>query len=85
MYMVQQRTTTAVRDGYREAEPAEVERQLVEAQRARRWLEGLEVEPDVRAWLVEPVAAVEEALAEIVRVRAARAEEGSVPGSPSPT
>ena len=74
MYMVQQRTTTAVRDGYRAAEPGEVERQLVEAQRARRWLEGLAVEPEVRAWLVEPVAAVEEALAEIVRVRAARGE-----------
>ena len=67
MYMVHQRTTTAVREGYRDADPAEVERQLAGARQAREWLESLAIEPDARAWLVEPVAAVEEALAEVAR------------------
>jgi len=71
MYMVQQRTTTAVREGYREADPAEVQRQLANALQAREWLESLAIDPDVRAWLVEPIAAVEEALAEVARRRAA--------------
>ena len=67
MYMVHQRTTTAVRDGYRDAAAADVERQLAEARRTRAWLEGLRIDPQVRAWLVEPIAAVEEAFAEIAR------------------
>jgi hypothetical protein len=72
MYMVQQRTTTAVRDGYRDAAPGDVEEQLAKARAALEWLRGLDIEPDVRAWLVEPIAAVEEALAETdrkVRIR----------------
>lgn len=67
MYMVQQRTTTAVRDGYRDAQPSEVERQLESARQARQWLETLAIDGEVRAWLVEPIAAVEEALAEVAR------------------
>ena len=74
MYMIQQRTTTAVREGYRDSDPAEVAQQLEEARRARAWLEGLQVDADVRAWLVEPIAAVEEALAEIDRRHAASAD-----------
>jgi hypothetical protein len=75
MYMVQQRTTTAVRDGYRSSDGAEVAQQLEEARRARAWLEGLHIEADVRAWLVEPIAAVEEALAEIDRRRRAELDQ----------
>ena len=67
MLMVHQRTTTAVREGYRGADAQIVREQLAEARRARAWLEGLEIDPEVRAWLVEPVAVVEEALAEVVR------------------
>ena len=67
MYMVHQRTTTAVREGYREAAPEDVERQLAEARRTRAWLEILDVDPEVRAWLIEPIAVVEESLAEITR------------------
>ncbi len=73
MYMVQQRVTTAVREGYGEAEPAEVQRQLERARATREWLQALAIEPEVRAWLVEPIEAVEEALAETVRRRAATA------------
>ncbi len=67
MYMVHQRTTTAVRDGYRDVAAIDVERELAEARRARVWLEALRIDPQVRASLVEPIAAVEEALAEIAR------------------
>lgn len=70
MYMVQQRATTAVREGYRGSDAADIERQLAGAQQARTWLEGLAIDPGVRVWLVEPIAAVEEALAECARGRA---------------
>ena len=70
MYMVQQRLTTAVREGYRDADAADVQRQLESARGARAWLEGLAVDAEVRAWLAEPIAAVEEALAEVARRRA---------------
>jgi hypothetical protein len=67
MYMVHQRTTTAVRDGYRDAAVDDVAHQLAEARRTRAWLEGMRIDPEVRAWLVEPIAVVEEAFAEIAR------------------
>jgi hypothetical protein len=67
MYMVQQRATTAVREGYRDAGSADIQRQLEGARRARVWLDGLAIDADVRAWLAEPIAAVEEALAEAAR------------------
>lgn len=67
MYMVQQRVTTAVRNGYAQTGTAELRRQLTSARAARAWLEGLAIEPEVRAWLIEPIAAVEEALAERLR------------------
>jgi hypothetical protein len=67
MYMVHQRTTTAVREGYRDATPADVDEQLAKARAALEWLRGLDIDPDVRAWLVEPIAVVEEALAETDR------------------
>lgn len=68
MYMLQQRTTTAVREGYRGADVTALRDELTEASHARAWLEGLEIDPAVRASLVEPIAAVEEALAEILRM-----------------
>lgn len=67
MYMVYQQLTTAVRDGYRGAARAVVEHHLAEARRARRWLESLEIDPAQRASVLEPIAAIEEALAEIER------------------
>ena len=69
MLMIQQRTTTAVREGYAEASLAELRRELLSARAARAWLERLTIDPAVRASLVEPIAVVEEALAERIRRR----------------
>lgn len=70
MYMVHQRTTTAVRDAYRGADRAVIERELAESRRSRAWLESLQIDPAVRASLVEPIAILEEAFAEIARTTA---------------
>ncbi len=67
MLMVHQRTTTAVREGYANADAEEVRRELISARAARAWLERLTIDPAVRASLVEPIAAIEEALAEQAR------------------
>jgi hypothetical protein len=67
MLMVQQQATTAVREGYAAADRDEVRQELVSARAARAWLERLHIDPSVRAMLVEPIAAVEEALAERAR------------------
>jgi hypothetical protein len=67
MLMVQQRTTTAVREGYAEADIDTVRGELASAAAARSWLEGLAIDPAVRATLIEPIAAVEEALSERLR------------------
>ena len=69
MLMIQQRTTTAVREGYAEASLADLRRELLSARAARAWLERLTIDPAVRASLVEPIAVVEEALAERIRRR----------------
>ena len=67
MLMVQQQMTTAVREGYAAADRDEVQQELVSARAARAWLERLRIDPAARATLVEPIAAVEEALAERLR------------------
>ena len=72
MYMLQQRVISAVRDGYAQADVEELRRQLIGARAARAWLEALAIEPEIRAWLVEPIEAVEEALAETTRRRLVR-------------
>lgn len=64
-YMVMQRYTTAVREGY--AGRTDVAEQHARAQETRRWLESLDIAPGVRAELVEPIRAVEEALADLLR------------------
>ena len=67
MLMVHQQTTTAVREGYAGADREALRQELVSARAARAWLERLRIEPAVRSTLVEPIAAVEEALAEQLR------------------
>ena len=69
MYMVQQRVTTAVREGYGDASIAELERELAQARAARAWMAGMRLPADVRASLDEPIAAIEEALAERARLK----------------
>ena len=69
-YMVFQRYATAIRDAYGRGLAAEdVQDQLAEARRARIWLESLDIDPSLRASLVEPIAVVEEALSGLLRGR----------------
>jgi len=73
MYMVLQRVTTAIREGYREADAEVLAEELAQARQALTWLEGLAIEPDVRAWLIEPVAVLEEAISELARQKGSSA------------
>lgn len=69
-HMIFQRMATAVREGYIGRD--DVETQLEAAGACRRWAEGLAVDATTRAALVEPIAAVEAGLREVLR-RGARA------------
>ncbi len=63
-YMVMARVAAAIRDGYRRDEGAgRVRENLEAARRTRAWLESLDIDPGVRASLVEPIAALEDAFA----------------------
>lgn len=64
-YMVTQRVTTAVRESYGRRPDAAA--QLDQAGACRTWLESLAIDPAIRAELVEPIRAVEEALADVLR------------------
>ena len=64
-YMVMQRVTTAVHTGY--AGRTDLAEQLSQARACRAWVESLSIDPAVRAELIEPIRAVEEALADLDR------------------
>ena len=64
-YMGMQRYTTAIREGY--ADRTDVSEQLANAAECRVWLESLAIDPAIRAELIEPIRAVEEALADLER------------------
>lgn len=67
-YMVLQRYATAIRDAYRHGrDPGEVRAHLADARRARAWLESLDIDPTLRASLVEPIAVVEDAFSGLLR------------------
>ena len=67
-YMVTARIGAAIRDGYRGESGAErIRANLDAARRTRAWLEALEIDPSIRAGLVEPIAAVEDAFAGLMR------------------
>ena len=69
-YMVFQRYATAIREAYgRGRDAKDVQDELAEARRARIWLESLDIDPSLRASLVEPIAVVEEAFSGLLRVR----------------
>lgn len=72
-YMVMQRYTSAVREAY--ARRLGLDRQVAQAAACRAWLESLEIDPALRAELVEPIRALEEAFADLVR-----APEAYAPG-----
>lgn len=63
--MGMQRYTTAIREGY--ADRADVSEQLARAGESRAWLESLAIDPAIRAELIEPIRAVEEAFADLER------------------
>lgn len=66
-YMVHARARTAIRNAYRDGAPDEIEAQLAQARMALDWVGRLDIDPTVRAALIEPIAVVEEAFAEIAR------------------
>jgi hypothetical protein len=66
-YMVYQQYASAIRDAYGDGREAdELRGHLAEARRARAWLASLEVDPAIRASLVEPMAVVEDAFEGLV-------------------
>lgn len=69
MYMIYQQYKTAVADGYRGRPRAEIDAQIGEATSCRRWLESLEIAPDIRGVLVEQVRTVETAFRELAAER----------------
>ncbi|MDX1613439.1 MAG: hypothetical protein R3300_03960 [Candidatus Promineifilaceae bacterium] len=63
-YMIHQQLISAVQQAYRH-DPTAAAAQQRQARQCRQWLENLAIEPRLRNGLVEPVAAIEEALADI--------------------
>ena len=66
-YMIYQQYKAAVTDGYMDRPADEVRRHIGQATACRRWLESVEIDPDVRDALVEQFHAIEEAFEEILR------------------
>jgi hypothetical protein len=64
-YMVMQRYTSAIHEAY--AGTSELDRQVAQAAACRAWLESLEIDSALRAELIEPIRAVEEAFVDLVR------------------
>lgn len=64
-YMVAQRYTTAIREAY--AGRTDVAEQHARAAEFRTWLESLAIAPSLRAELIEPVRAVEDAFGDLLR------------------
>lgn len=76
-YMVMQRYTTAIHEGY--GGRADVTEQLRTATAFRTWIESLAIDPAIRNELAEPIRAVEDALADLERAPAAH-RAGGQPG-----
>lgn len=66
--MVYQRYTTAVEEGYRDRPAEEVAAHAAEARRCRAWLASLEIDPAIRAGLVEQMATLEGAFEGVLRL-----------------
>ncbi len=69
--MVQQRLISAIREAY--ADDPGRDAHLARARAARSWLDGLAIDPGLRASIVEPIAAIEETLATLEREATVRA------------
>jgi len=64
-YMVMQRYTTAIREGY--AARPDVAEQHARAAMVRAWIESLAISPALRAELIEPIQAIEDAFGDLLR------------------
>ncbi|HSM38744.1 MAG TPA: hypothetical protein VK838_05370 [Candidatus Limnocylindrales bacterium] len=64
-YMVMQRYTTAIREAY--AGRPDVAQQCEQAANFRAWLESLEIPDALRAELIEPIRAIEDAFGDVLR------------------
>lgn len=64
-YMVMQRYTTAIREGY--AGRTDVGEQHARAAMVRAWLDSLAISPALRAELTEPIRAIEDAFGDLMR------------------
>jgi hypothetical protein len=65
MYMIYQQVTSAVKSAY--AGKQNVVQQVESARMCRQWLESLEIEPDLRSALVEPIRVLEEAFHDLLQ------------------
>jgi hypothetical protein len=66
--MVYQQYTTAVEEGYRDRPAEEVAAHATEARRCREWLASLEIDPVIRAGLVEQMDTLEGAFKGVLRM-----------------
>ena len=67
MYMIYQQYTTAIKEGYADRPQADIAQQAAAAGTCREWLESLDIDPQLRAALVEQIRAIEEAFEELMR------------------
>jgi hypothetical protein len=63
--MIYQQVTSAVKSAY--AGRQNIAQQAENARVCRQWLESLEIEPQLRSSLAEPIRALEEAFDDLVR------------------
>jgi hypothetical protein len=76
-YMVMQQVTSAVRSAYAGSPQLETHRSA--AAEARAWIESLALDPGLRNALREPIAALEEAFAALIRETAMNRGNGGDP------
>ena len=67
MYMIYQQYTTAIKEGYANHPQPDIEQHAAAARTCREWLETLEIDPQLRATLVEQIRALEDAFGDLMR------------------
>lgn len=66
-YMIYQQYTTAIKEGYANHPRQDIKQHAASARTCREWLESLEIDPQLRATLVEQIQALEDAFGELMR------------------
>jgi hypothetical protein len=66
MYMIYQQYTTAIKESYANHPQPDITQHAAAAKTCREWLESLEIDPQLRAALVEQIRALEEAFGELI-------------------